>query len=1371
MSAADRFRPVRAGIVNLYEYADQVFELEGGRLLLRGHNTSGKTKALELLLPFALDGDVSPRKLDPFAHNAKEMRWNLLGCTDDRHRRGYVWLEFERLDGEPARVTAGIGLSAHRDETGVKRWYFVARERRVGHDLHLVRDGEPIPKGQLAEALGADGELLDSQAAYRGRLNELVFGFSSMDLYGTMLRLALELRRPHLSKSLNPDGVAQLLSSALPEVDLDLMRRLGEGLEQLDALERRLERLRGVRERLRGFHERTYRAYLRALVRERATAVRQAQSGVERSAAALRDAREALEQRGVERERAAAAYAEAAELCLGLEGEERAIVTSAAWASVAEVDQLGERARAVERAAEREERQAEREAERTVGLEAELVTAEAVVEEHERALREELGAMALSAADAGLEPRHAALAAQLTDSAADPRTWMELVSDVASAWQATLERHGELLAAAGRARDELARRRDEEAAAAERRRAAVEALSAAAELVERARVDASEALRRWSGALRELAVDRAALDAAEALLLEGRVAVVALQGAADARRHPLHEERATAAARAAALAGEAEALGERIDGLRAERDEPPEPPAWRRADRAGRPGAPLWLAVDFRPEVGPDARAGIEAALEASGLLDAWVTPDGRALVAGTEDAAIVARAEPLAGPTLADVLEPADGDRAVPAADDPAVPASVLRAVLRSVALGLPAPDADAAVSADGSVALGLPSPDTDAAVTADGRFRLGRLEGAASKLVAERIGAAARAERRRRLIAELEHERERLRADERRLREAVAALDGRLERLADELQELPDPSPVADALRAYAAREEAERAAVAEHEQAGAAVRAAAERRVAAESDVREHAAAQGIPPRADGDALTALRVACAEWAARAPGLRQARVALDRARENGARLTGQVGEARQTAELGRRSAREQRAEATRLAAEHRERVAALGASGAELRERHAALVHQLRDARSELERQRDRERELAVEAVRARSELERREREHAVASRERETAHTAFCALDRADAFRLALGEEAPADADRAAVWSMSRALEVARALPDELLTVRSAPGQLAQQVTQRTHLLDRELAEADMAVHAIPEPDGLLVVRVSEGAGESRLAELLDSLDEEIAERERVLSAEQRRVFGDALLEEIAEHLRTRMHDVRGRVERMNAVLARCPTRGGRTVQLKWRAAADDSERLRRAVALLRRPMAVLGEEERGALVDFFRERIELAREERADEPSHVRLAAAFDYRSWHAFDLLEREPDGRPVRLTAKRHATGSGGEQAVLIHLPLFAAAAALYDVSDGARAPRLVMLDEALSGIDDETRERVLAATVALDLDLVMTSHELWATYASVPALSIYQLHRENGVFGVATVRFVWDGAVLRELEQAELPA
>ena len=72
----------------------------------------------------------------------------------------------------------------------------------------------------------------------------------------------------------------------------------------------------------------------------------------------------------------------------------------------------------------------------------------------------------------------------------------------------------------------------------------------------------------------------------------------------------------------------------------------------------------------------------------------------------------------------------------------------------------------------------------------------------------------------------------------------------------------------------------------------------------------------------------------------------------------------------------------------------------------------------------------------------------------------------------------------------------------------------------------------------------------------------------------------------------------------------------------------------------------------------------------------------------------LIDAFDYRQWFAFRLHEQTDGGR-VRLTKRRHAVGSGGEQSVLIHLPLFAAAAALYG---NTQAPRLIMLDEALVG-------------------------------------------------------------------------
>jgi uncharacterized protein YPO0396 len=298
--------------------------------------------------------------------------------------------------------------------------------------------------------------------------------------------------------------------------------------------------------------------------------------------------------------------------------------------------------------------------------------------------------------------------------------------------------------------------------------------------------------------------------------------------------------------------------------------------------------------------------------------------------------------------------------------------------------------------------------------------------------------------------------------------------------------------------------------------------------------------------------------------------------------------------------------------------------------------------------------------------------------------------------------------------------------------------------------------------------MSVFTMRDADGVLAVRVRDGAAERSLPELTSRLAEETAERERTLTAEQRRVFGEALLEEIATHLRARIHEVRTSVDEMNGILRHSATAAGKIVQLGWR--PSDEAETAGVIPLIGKPASALGEAERNALVSFFRSRIELAQSAEIatdDGEAAVRtLRDAFDYRQWFAFDLWEGVGRERQ-RLTAQRHAVGSGGEQAVLVHLPLFAAAAALY--SGVPSAPRLVMLDEALSGIDDETRARVMGALVDLDLDFVMTSHELWGTYHTVPSLAIYQLYREQGLFGVHCERFVWDGSLLREEEQADL--
>src|SRR5437588_13060585 len=51
----------------MWDYRDEEFCFADGWLVLRGPNGSGKTKALEVLFPFVLDGRIDPKRLNPFA--------------------------------------------------------------------------------------------------------------------------------------------------------------------------------------------------------------------------------------------------------------------------------------------------------------------------------------------------------------------------------------------------------------------------------------------------------------------------------------------------------------------------------------------------------------------------------------------------------------------------------------------------------------------------------------------------------------------------------------------------------------------------------------------------------------------------------------------------------------------------------------------------------------------------------------------------------------------------------------------------------------------------------------------------------------------------------------------------------------------------------------------------------------------------------------------------------------------------------------------------------------------------------------------------------------------------------------------------------
>ena len=242
--------------------------------------------------------------------------------------------------------------------------------------------------------------------------------------------------------------------------------------------------------------------------------------------------------------------------------------------------------------------------------------------------------------------------------------------------------------------------------------------------------------------LKQLQVDPDAKFAALTALAEW---AATLQGDNPARRllQSAHEKASfVLTQRRATLDGQRRTLEEERGSLEDERRRleagddiaPPLPHTRDASVRDARQGAPFWQVVDFRDAVAGPQRAGLEAALEAAGMLDAWISPDGR-LQAG-DDGAPLYDTQVLERRNSSVACRLYGGYRAGRLY-------SGLADIVERVLSGIACADDDPI--------------DTEAWIAADGRYRLGALSGAWGKPAAVYIGYAARAAARARRLAEV--------------------------------------------------------------------------------------------------------------------------------------------------------------------------------------------------------------------------------------------------------------------------------------------------------------------------------------------------------------------------------------------------------------------------------------------------------------------------------------------------------------------------------------------------------------------------------------------------------------------------------------
>lgn len=1327
-----RWVPRRAGILNVWRYFDEVFEFHRGRLLLRGANGSGKSKALEVLLPFLFDASLRAQRLSTFGTSERTMHWNLMGDgADGKTRVGYVWLEFS-VDGEPGPgdpadaagrrwFVIGARLQASVHTTTVHPDYFTLH-RRVEDGEFTTESGQPLTRAALAERIGADGTVHESAAEHRAAVRTVLFGGMNEQRYESLILALLQLRTPKLSQRLDPSLLSTLLSRALPPLGETELSELAEGFERLDRQREELERLDtevAAAQRLAARQQ----TYARRVLRAAAAQLISATSEMDTRTRTARESEQKLIGARADRARAEERAVQARGRADTFDTDIEALRSRADYQegekAVRDLDNLRERVRGARTRAELSEKaattaRARARADAEAAADAEGAAA-AVSADADR-----LAGQSTSAAErARLKPVHAELSAL---AHTDRRRALGLVDAAVSGRHAEIrtvvaavDAHAEAINRRGFAEEALDEAREElETAIAERGGRENEFGTALRERRDR--------LAGWAGALSELRVD--AEELAEAADDEPTVTAL-LDAAAEQVRTQLMDERAATTSRRDAVGQAREQILAELVAVRAERDVAPPAPHTRTADRSSAVGAPFWRLVDFADGLPEAARAGVEAALQSSGLLDAWVSVDGVTTVDGHDvlaEPALLARAP---GRSLAEVLRPEP---------NAAVAAERVDALLRVIAYGERLMD-------------GHP-----AAVAADGTWRLGPAIGSWAKPEPEYVGATARVRARERRIAELEGERARLNGELAELAAAVDALEGRLRMLATERAGVPDRRALDEARFAL---ERAE-LTVWQHEKAvnqwlrklAGAADAVKERLRA----LTEISARTGLPTRKDelenlASALDAFRSVAVRWLNRCAELAAARDKADTAVAVAERSTEQAAEREHEAERDGEELRALERAAHTLAS-------SIDQSYHEVVERIATLRGRSADARRAAEAATAEANGANLLIVRLETQLEAavQNRDTAIAQRDgagerlRELCTSTLLADAGVD-----LPAQSGADGVRAT-------LEAARAVAAKLADTAHGQNQIDNalaRLAEELHAVREVLgARADLELEPVGDHQVLTAVAGGIRAG---AAGLLDVVKEEARRARDDLTAAEHQLFETTLTGDTRRHLADRIRQAAALVDGMNERLREVRTASDVAVQLVWQVDPELSASAQAARALLLRNPASLADNEREALHRFFRERVDQARVADSSTNWEEQLGEVFDYTSWHRFVVrIDRGRGDGWQLLTKKLHGALSGGEKAIALHLPLFAAVAAHYE--SVPRAPRLILLDEVFVGVDTVNRGQVFALLASLDLDLVLTSDHEWCGYSELDGIAIHQLVSDDVDRAVTTARFVWDG-------------
>lgn len=1336
-----RWKMNKLGFLNFWLYDQDEFPLHDGHILLRGNNAAGKSITTQSFVPFILDGDKRPERLDPFGSRDRKMEFYLLGDNEREESTGYLYLEFRKPGTEEYR-TIGVGMRAQRGK-GIDFWGFCLRDgRRIGPDgLQLFErmggQNLPLSKRKLHQLIDDPKCWAESQTAYKEMVNDQIFRFEDIRQYDQLVQLLIMVRAPKLSKDFRPTEVKKLLNLSLHVLTDDDLSAMVSTMEQMDNLEDTLHGYQAAMQSARIIRT-EYNRYNQYILGRKGQAYLDARETTQRLRKQLRDAEdlrgdlerrleeqsERRRQSGTRLEQAKAQRAAMGDDDLSTKRDQLKQAQESCARLASQLRQGEDQLQRLEDGISRRETNL-----RTLTWDCD--DARAGVRQHLRELNDQNDLLVL-----GQEHNCYVRDIQAERLNGDQRPLL-------AAFRQRSRQIEDVLGALRKAQEarsiyDSACQVADQAGASVREAQIVFRDAQTQEREERDKL--LEAFTRWQD-------QNTQLEISQDIWLDIRRALSVYRVLAD--WSPIRDQvdvctrNCESALRAQLLRAE-NTLDTRLEEQKEQERElkqlkaQPEPiPPRREQIQAARlqlmlrgiPCAPFYELVDFAPELSQKERDLLEAQLTGAGLLDALVVPKEHL-------------------PAVKELLEEYP-DRFL-------IPGPVVEQPIRGLI-----PDATGRFPSEAAACLrGISQSDLSAetALLPDGRFRCGMIQGRSHvEAPAGFVGAAARAANRQRQIRELEGRLEQLAEKIQAAQSEVSDHTGWLEQLEGERSRMPAAEELDQALELLEQARRELRQAEEEQKQKLAAEQTAKLAWSALEE--KSISLSAGLPYERTIPDYEEAREAAASYRDTLDDLERSRQKLDYAvrsmeserdtideqRDQAADQKKSIETVRGSLQVSRSAAEELRAflerpenqARTRRLAELEDEIDHQDRENREAGEKCAALEVELKTSSETLKQRKQKLLEATLEeqdteryfledlalgfsGLDETSDLEERARQ---AASKIQPADRGYTPEHMADALRR----------------NYERSNNSLLSYHPEIRLVFEAPNHTA-------HLRQR------------------LCILLKKGGKELSLYDFIQSLQADIDSTGSILEDRDRELFENILTETISHKLRARIEESGRWVRDMTSLMATLTTSMGLTFSLDWKEKKSEGDgELDTAylVTLLNKDRALLTPEDSQKVSSHFRNKVKRAREEAHVQGISVNYAdlirSVLDYRGWYEFRLFYQRGEDGKKELSDRTFNRFSGGEKAMAMYVPLFAAVSAQYQ-KGGEACPQLLALDEAFAGVDDQNISAMFELMRILDFDYIINSQALWGCYACVPDLDIAEMHHPPNAPVVTILRYHWNG-------------